>query len=184
MSIVWMLILGVLSYSGYFEDTFAKPPRFVFVIIATICLFICFYRFISKNKIRINFLIAIHMLRVPVEVVLYQLYLQNKVPILMTFKGYNFDIVIGVFAVLLLSYLLVTKRNMPKPFMIWWNVFGLGFLGIIVFIAVLSSPLPIQQFAFDQPNIAVLGFPYIYLPSYIVPVVFLSHILAIKRTQN
>ncbi|HVF96549.1 MAG TPA: hypothetical protein VM871_04480, partial [Flavisolibacter sp.] len=36
-------------------------------------------------------------------------------------------------------------------------------------------------FAFDQPNIAVLYFPFIWLPSFIVPVVLLSHLVCIRQ---
>ncbi len=101
----------------------------------------------------------------------------------MTFKGWNFDIIVGISAIILLTYLLITRHELPRPFMLWWNTLGLIFLGTIVSIAILSSPLPIQQFAFDQPNIAVLKFPYIYLPAYIVPVVCLSHILDLKQKR-
>jgi hypothetical protein len=43
---------------------------------------------------------------------------------------------------------------------------------------------PFQQFAFDQPNIAVLYFPFIWLPSCVVPLVLLSHLAAIRQLSN
>lgn len=57
---------------------------------------------------------------------------------------------------------------------------GILFLLFIVSIAILSSPLPIQQLAFDQPNIALLIFPYTFLPTCVVPIVLMSHILLLK----
>ena len=48
---------------------------------------------------------------------------------------------------------------------------GLGLLANIVIIAVLSFPSPIQQFGFEQPNIGLAYFPFIWLPAIIVPIV-------------
>ncbi|MEM9987092.1 MAG: hypothetical protein AAF804_18515, partial [Bacteroidota bacterium] len=47
-------------------------------------------------------------------------------------------------------------------------------------IAILSAPLPFQQLAFEQPNVAVLRFPYVLLPGVVVPLVLLSHLLSLK----
>lgn len=182
-SLAWILFVGVVAYCGYFENTSAKPPRFLLVIIITTGLSVFFYNKVNRNKLNTNFLVAVHCIRLPVEVILYQLYLQNKVPILMTFKGWNFDILVGISAIFILLYLLLLKKKLSKSFVLVWNVLGLVFLTTIVGIAILSSPLPIQQLAFDQPNIAVLQFPFIYLPGYIVPLVFLSHIFTIQNNQ-
>jgi len=55
----------------------------------------------------------------------------------------------------------------------------------IVLTAILSAPLPIQQLAFEQPNIAVMYFPFVYLPGFIVPIVLFSHLVVIsKLTRN
>ncbi|MBL0146369.1 MAG: hypothetical protein IPP48_12050 [Chitinophagaceae bacterium] len=183
ISILWLIIIGRVAYVGYFENTSITPPRFLFVPIAAISLAIYFYKIINKNKISTTFLVAIHILRLPIELVLYKLFLQKQVPVLMTFKGWNFDILIGVSAIFILVYLLLTKKKLHKYFLWLWNSVGLIFLAIIVILATLSSPTPIQQFAFEQPNVAVLQFPFIYLPALVVPLVFLSHILAIKQAD-
>ncbi|MBP6586382.1 MAG: hypothetical protein KA215_12035 [Flavobacterium sp.] len=115
---------------------------------------------------------------------MYKLFLQKQVPILMTFKGWNFDILMGISAVFILLYLLLTKRKLSRAFILIWNLLGLLLLANIVIIGILSAPLPIQQLAFDQPNIAVLQFPFIFLPALLVPLVFLSHILTIKKFKN
>jgi hypothetical protein len=57
-----------------------------------------------------------------------------------------------------------------------WNWICLALLLNIVVRAVLSAPSPIQQFAFDQPNIAILHFPFVFLPGFIVPAVLFCHL--------
>jgi hypothetical protein len=54
----------------------------------------------------------------------------------------------------------------------------------IVINAVLSIPSPFQQFAFEQPNVAVLYFPFVWLPCCIVPIVLFAHLAAIKQLWN
>jgi hypothetical protein len=102
----------------------------------------------------------------------------------MTFKGWNFDILIGISALVILLYQLTSKRKMNRQFLIVWNIIGIVFLMFIVSLAILSSPLPIQQFAFDQPNIGLLEFPYCFLPTCIVPIVLMSHILLLNEEKK
>jgi hypothetical protein len=180
-SLLWMIATGLVSYTGYFENTAAKPPRLIFVMLPAIVLSVVAFNKVRRNKLNLTFLVAVHALRLPVELALFQLFLQKQIPILMTFKGWNFDIVIGITAIGILAVLLRAKTTLNRSFLVLWNLAGLAFLITIVTIAILSSPLPIQQFAFNQPNIAVFQFPYIYLPACIVPMVFLSHLLVLSN---
>jgi len=51
----------------------------------------------------------------------------------------------------------------------------------IVTTALLAAPTPFQRFAFDQPNVAVLYFPFVWLPACVVPIALLAHLVAIWR---
>jgi hypothetical protein len=62
-----------------------------------------------------------------------------------------------------------------------WNLICLALLANIVIRAVLSLPTDFQQFGFEQPNVAVLQFPYVWLPGLIVPLVLLAHLAAIRQ---
>jgi hypothetical protein len=54
-------------------------------------------------------------------------------------------------------------------------------LVIIVTLSVLSAKTPFQQLAFDQPNTGIAYFPFVLLPSVVVPLVAVSHIAAIRQ---
>jgi hypothetical protein len=115
-----------------------------------------------------------------VELVLYKLYLHQAIPQLMTFEGINFDILAGLTAPLVMVY--GFRNGVPrKPLLLAWNIICLGLLFNIVFVAVLSAPTPLQQLAFEQPNIAILYFPFVWLACCIVPLVLLSHLAAIRK---
>ena len=98
-------------------------------------------------------------------------------------EGRNFDIISGITAPLIYYYGFVKKR-LNKNILIAWNLLCLALLLNIVINAVLSAPFPFQQFAFNQPNIAVFYFPYVWLPGCIVPLVLLSHLVAIKQLMS
>ena len=98
----------------------------------------------------------------------------------MTFEGRNFDILAGLTAPLV-YYFGFIKPRLSRKTMLAWNFICLLLLINIIVNAVLSAPFPFQQFAFDQPNIAVLYFPFIWLPCCVVPLVLFAHLAAIRQ---
>jgi hypothetical protein len=98
----------------------------------------------------------------------------------MTFEGRNFDILSGLTAPVIFYFSFIKKKFHRKIFLIW-NFICLGFLINIIANAVLSAPFSFQKFAFDQPNIAILYFPFNWLPSCVVPIVLFSHLVVIRQ---
>ncbi len=179
-STIWLLLTGLVAHFDYFKDTTVTPPRFLIIPAVALTGSIVILKKVKGLVPDKKYLFAIHMLRLPVELVLYQLYLAKLIPAVMTFEGWNFDILTGITALLILVYYFTRKKYPVNLFLIFWNIAGLLLLLIIVIIAILSAPFPFQQLAFDQPNIAVLQFPFIWLPAYVVPVVAVSHILLLR----
>jgi hypothetical protein len=120
------------------------------------------------------------VIRIPVELVLFWLFSYKTIPQLMTFEGRNFDILSGISA-LLVYYFGFIKKSLDKKFILAWNFICLALLANIVINAFLSAPFPFQKFAFDQPNIAILYFPFVWLPVLVVPLVLFSHLVAIRK---
>ena len=77
-------------------------------------------------------------------------------------------------------WLALNNRSTAKRILLVWNFICLGLLITIVTIAVLSAKLPIQQWGFDQPNVAIQHFPFAWLPSVIVPIVLMAHLVSIR----
>ncbi len=183
ISFVLLLIQGILGSSGFYTVTDTIPPRFPLLILPGLLVIV--YVFLSRrgkvilNKANLADLTFLHIVRIPVEVVLWGLYLHQQVPELMTFEGSNFDIISGITAPIIWWYAF-RDRSIKTKVLLIWNILCLILLAIIVSIAILSSPVPFQQFAFDQPNLAVQYFPYVWLPSYVVPVVLFAHLASIR----
>lgn len=177
----WLLFQATLSILGFYQKTDTIPPRLIAfaifpAILGIIALFIFSKNFISR--IPLKALTIIHIVRIPVEFVLLWLFQNGQVPQLMTFEGRNFDILTGISAPFI-YWLAFRNGNVNRPLLLAWNIFGLILLANIVTHAALSLPSPIQQLAFEQPNRGVLYFPFIWLPSVIVPIVLFSHLVVL-----
>jgi len=124
-------------------------------------------------------LIALQAFRLPVELVLWTLFLRGIVPVQMTFEGRNFDVLVGLTAIPFA--VLAAKR--PR-LAIAWHVFGLALLLNIVGTAVLSMPGPLRSFMTEPANTVIGTFPYVWLPGFLVPVAFLLHIAGIQAARR
>lgn len=186
--IIWVILQSILALSGFYLFTDIIPPRFMWLVAPPMSLIL--YLFISTRgrafigSLDLKWLTIIHVIRIPVEIVLLCLYFAKKIPLLMTFEGGNFDILSG-FSVFPIFYFAFRRKPKNKFLLFTWNCIALCLLINIMINGILSSPTKFQQFAFDQPNIAILHFPFNLLPSVIVPLVLFSHIASIwKLTKN
>ncbi len=182
-----MLIQSILALSGFYLVEQTIPPRFALMLLPSVVLILLLF-LINPGRLLIDsldlrILTYIHVVRIPVEFVLWSLFLNGVVPELMTFEGRNFDIIAGITAPIV-YYLYFKKRKMSQGLLLGWNILSLGLLMNIIIHGILSAPSFFQQFAFDQPNIAVLHFPFVWLPSIVVPIVMLSHFVGIVKLKS
>lgn len=184
--IIWLIIQAVISLNEvYSKGNNQLPPKlFLFGILPVlICIAVIFIspagrRFI--DGVSLEAITLLNVVRVPVEIVLWLLFIYNAIPAIMTFEGRNFDIIIGITAPIM-AWLVFTKKKLSQKVLLIWNCLGLLLLLNIVVIAILSTVSPLQKFGFDQPNLAILYFPFTWLPTFIVPVVLLGHLISIRR---
>lgn len=183
--IVWMVILSSLSWIGFFSNFNTIPPRFVIIVLVPLITLI-WVLLISKTTKRIltyipkQTIIHLQVFRVIVEILLWLLFIQNLLPVQMTFEGRNFDILVGITAPLV-AYFGITKYQWPKNVLIVWNLLSLGLLINIVTIAILSFPTPFRYFMNEPANTIVAEFPFVWLPGFLVPLAYGLHFLSIRQ---
>ena len=188
--VIWLSIQGALTLKGvYNAETTSIPPKILlFGILPTILVIIILFatrkgrQFI--DSLSLTNITYLNVVRIPVEVVLYWLFLNKAVPQLMTFDGRNFDILAGISAPFI-AYFGSKTGKLNRHVILIWNFVCLALLLNIVINALLSAPSPLQKFAFDQPNIAIVNFPFSWLPTFIVPIVLFGHLTSIRQlTKN
>ncbi|WP_250254387.1 hypothetical protein [Chryseobacterium sp. Marseille-Q3244] len=184
--ISWLMIQAALSLNGIYNSNLnSLPPKIVLFGILPPILGILLIFNLEKGKLFIDSLSLLHItylniIRIFVEITLHKLFLYKMVPEMMTFKGINFDILIGISAPFI-AYYGIRMSKISRNMILCWNIVGLALLFNIVIIAFLSAPSPLQKIAFYQPNIAILYFPFSWLPTFIVPVVFFGHLVSIRQ---
>jgi hypothetical protein len=181
---LWILFQAVIALFGFYLDTSGTPPRLfiagVLPALLLIATYFVFFRSEFIERLPLKLLTLVHVVRIPVEITLLWLYQSGMIPQVMTFEGLNYDILSGFLAPI--AYVLAFRAGtVNKPVLIVYNILGLALLINIVSIAVMSLPSPMQQMAFDQPNRAVLFYPYIWLPTIVVPIVLFGHLASLWK---
>jgi len=183
----WMLIISVVALTGFFKVTNTIPPRLLFLIalplIGIASMFVTAKGRSFIESVDVKTLTILHSIRIAIEMVLFWLFVNKLMPQLMTFEGRNFDLFSGVTAPLV-YYFGFVRNKLGARTILAWNFVCLAILIFTVSNAILSAPTPFQRFAFDQPTIAVLYFPFVWLPGVVVPLVIFSHLIAIHSLMK
>ncbi len=182
---VWIVLQSVAGLVGLYRSYDQLPPRiFAFGVGPTIVTIIVMIAMRRSREIlmqcNLESLTLLHIVRIPVEFGLYQLAHNNAVPSAMTFEGGNYDILAGVTAPL--AMILFARANSLRriPLLVW-NVLALVSLFNIVSIAIRATPIFSTHLAFERPNLAIFYFPWVLLPTFIVPTVLFAHVVAILK---
>lgn len=184
--VLWLIVQAIFTLKNvYNSDINSFPPKILLFGILPPVLTITALFVTQKGRQFIDNLPLINLtylniVRVPVELVLFWLFLNKAIPELMTFEGRNFDIIAGITAPIV-AYFGLVKGKINRKAILIWNFICLGLLINIVVNAFFSVPSPIQKFAFEQPNIAILNFPFSWLPTFIVPIVLFGHLISIRQ---
>lgn len=183
----WLIFQTLLAQSGFYQTGDKMPPNLmIFGALPALLLtgvYLGFFRRNFVNRLPLKSLTLIHVVRIPVEIVLYWLSVYKMIPVSMTFNGRNFDILAGITAFLV--YLIAFRGGRPnRTVLIVWNFFALGLLINIVVTAVAALQAFNPNGVPAEINRAVEHFPYILLPTVIVPIVLFSHLAALIQLLN
>ena len=184
--LAWLTIQAVLTLNGVYKTApAAGPPRIVlFGILPAVLTVVSVFATSAGRRFADSLPLVnitwLNTVRIVVELVLYWLFLNKRVPELMTFEGRNYDIFSGITAPFV-AYFGLTKHKLSRQWLLVWNFVCLALLLTIISIGLLSAPTPLQQFGFDQPNRAIGNFPFSWLPTFVVPIVLFGHLVSIRQ---
>lgn len=184
---LWLAVQAAVSLSGFYIVSTCTPPRFALLLVPPVVLIVILF-LTQRGRLFINgfnakTLTLIHIVRIPVELTLYWLFMHKAVPEVMTFEGRNFDILCGLTAPII-YYFGYVKNVLNRGLLLAWNIICLLLLANIVVTAVLSAPFNFQKLGFEQPNVALFYFPFIWLPGFVVPAALFAHLVSIRKLIN
>jgi len=183
--VIWLGIHSFLASHDFYTSSYTLPPRAFLMIVPSILAIFTVLFFLWKSnyfsQLSLSTMTYIQAFRFPLELIVFTGFAASgTIPEIMTYKGNNPDILIGISAPVI-GYLYFSRKNISINVLLAWNVISLLMLFNITTIAIFSMPYPFQQFGLDQPNIALLNFPFIFLPSLLVGIAYFCHIISIHK---
>jgi hypothetical protein len=182
-----LAITGTLAASGLLTPAENAPPRLMLLPPLAFTLGLALLRSPAGRRSLAALPawapVAGQAMRIPIEVVLWLLLLDGRVPVQMTFEGMNYDILVGLSAPLVAWRLArggVGAVRLARA----WNVLALVPLVTIIVVSVLSAPGPQRVFMNAPGNTFVATLPFIWLPAFLVPLAGLLHVAAWMRLRE
>jgi hypothetical protein len=173
--VIWGVLVSAWSLSGIMGNFENFPFNFAPVIVIPLAaiIYVTFSQSLKEilQNIPVENLIRLQSFRFFVEIMLWLLFLDNFIPVQMTFEGRNLDILAGITAPIIAS--LAARGKIARGALIAWNLICLAFLVNIVTIAILSTPSPVRVFMEEPANRIVTVFPVSWLPGFLVPLAYM-----------
>jgi len=183
----WVAVLGFLSLQGVFGDFRSVPPRILPAVLVPLIAGFFLLRSAGARDLLARtppqWPIYAQSFRIVMEIILWLLFVQHRVPAIMTFEGRNADILVGLTAIPV-GYFCFVRRSWSPRVAWWWNVAGILILLNVVVHAQLSTPSPFRVFVTDPPVTFIGYWPYILLPGFLVPLAWLLHATSLIQLRR
>lgn len=178
---VWLAYAGTLGLTGVAGRYDQVPPGLVLlagpVVVSLLTLTLTGPGATLARHVPLRLLIGFQVFRVGVELSLHHLSSRGLAPRIMTLEGGNIEILVALTAPL--AAWLATGPTGRR--VAWaWNLVGLASLGNVIVRAVLSAPGPLQLIHAEMPDIAILLYPFTFIPGFMAPLALALHILAFR----
>jgi hypothetical protein len=183
----YLLIVGMLALDRYFAKFSETPYRLGIALIPPFIgiLFLSFHPLTLRwiREIPQRWLIGLQTFRALVALEFFFLNKDGVLPRVLTFRGGNFDNLIGISAPFVAWYVhKLHRRNKSAARLVTiWNIVGLILLTDTVTRGLLAMPTKFQYFTEKPDNIGMAFFPWIWIPTFVVPLAYLLHILSLRR---
>lgn len=181
-------LTGVLAYAallgstGVVERSDMFPPGIALLavplVVAVLLATLTGAGRVLASQIALPLLLGFQVFRFGVELTLHHLSSIGLAPRMMTLEGGNIEILVAATAPV--AAWLVTRGKVGRNIAWTWNLVGLLSLGNIVGRAVLSSPGPLQFLNSEVPDVAILIYPFTFIPGFMVPLALALHVLTFR----
>ena len=178
---LWLAAQAAAALSGLLGRFDVRPPPMVIwfasMVVMTLALAWSPFGRRFADKLPFVALIGFQAFRLPLELVMHRAAVAGIMPNVMSFTGYNFDIVTGATALPLALY--AWRRPVPRWLIALWNVTGQILLLIIVGVAFAASPV-FRAFGDGQLNVWVTEFPYVWIAVMVAAALF-GHVVTLRK---
>ena len=178
----WFVLAVGLALAGVYNSSTSRIPTIQFGIAVPIlfgCLMIWRWPAASRliNAVPRRWVIAIQFYRVE-GVTFLVLFSVHLLPGMFALPAGVGDVTVGLLAAAIAIGATGGRQLNPKT-VLRWNLLGIADLIVAVSAGFLTSPSAFQMFAFDRPNELISAFPLVLIPTFLVPLAILLHIISL-----
>ena len=181
----WLVATAYLSSRGMLSDFSALPPRVALVIVPSLAAAVILGLLPATGRL-LPYLpptwpIGSQVFRVAIEIVLWALAKEQRLPVEMTLSGRNFDVLTGLTALPMAWW---ASRGAPPWARKLWNWAGILLVTNVAATGFLSAPTRFQMFHTMPPNTIIATFPFVWLPCIAVATAYFLHIISLRQTRS
>jgi hypothetical protein len=185
--VAWGAVAFVLAHEGAFATTSdTTVPVIAFAIVLPIVAGVALLRVAAVrraiDRIPLQWLVGVQFYRVLGGVFLVG-YAQDELPAEFALPAGIGDIAVGITAVAVAWLVAAHGAERMRTTVLGWCAFGIGDLVVAVGTGFLSAPSIMQQLALDNPNSAITRYPFVLIPTFLVPMSILLHVYVIQRLR-
>ncbi|MEZ4437387.1 MAG: hypothetical protein R3F65_33760, partial [bacterium] len=179
----WMALTGGLAASGRLAFGPMPPPvMLLFVGMTALVVGVGCSRVGARlAALPVWVLVGFQGFRLPVELLLHHGASLGVVPAEMSWSGYNFDVITGLSALALGA--VAYRGRLPRAAVIGFEVVGCGLLATVVVVSILATPA-FGVLETRPPNVWITDWPFIWLPTVLVALALLGHVVLFRRLRG
>jgi hypothetical protein len=184
--VAWFVVAAATSIVGYYRPS-SGPPTIQYGLMTPIVIgVLAFFSWPLLRRIVASvpntWLVGVQFYRV-LGVIFVVLCAGGHLPGIFALPAGLGDTLVGIlapFAAVSLARSPKTSANRARL----WNLLGIADLIIAVTLGFLTSPSPLQMFAFDRPSGLIAMFPLSLIPVYAVPLSILLHLASLQKLRQ
>lgn len=182
---IWIAIAAIAGLLGLFSGQILSvvPPVAFGLLLPMVAVPAMFAMSPTARQVLdavpVRWIVGVQLYRVLGGVFLVLL-AQGRMPAAFALPAGWGDIGVGIAALILaMTYRPGSRRWRAAA--IGWNVLGILDLVVAVSTGAMSAPGPLQRFGFETPNTLITTFPFVLIPTVLVPLSILLHVAALRR---
>jgi hypothetical protein len=183
----WFGMATALAFLGVYHGASRRFPTIefgIFIPVLAGCLMIWRWSALSRliDAVPREWVIAVQFYRVE-GVTFLILYASNLLPGLFALPAGAGDVAVGLSA-LVIGISVSAGAQLRARTVLRWNLLGIADLVVALATGFLTSPSPLQRFAFDRPNDLISLFPLVLIPTFLVPLALVLHIISLVQLRR
>jgi hypothetical protein len=180
----WFAVAVALAAAGVYHVAWDRLPTIEFGIVIPILIgALAIWRSSAVSRLidamPRHWIIALQVYRVEGLIFLI-LFASNLLPGVFALPAGVGDVTVGLLA-LRIGIRSAGHQPLLSRTVLLWNLFGIADLVAALTTGFLTSPSPVQTFAFNHPNQLISMYPLVLIPTFLVPLAILLHIISLVQ---